>query len=130
MKQIQNLLQGEDIAIQLSIGDACADLLINGINFESEFTEEFTEEFGSNTIILSAVACVLINNIKQSFAPEVSIANNTLSMLLPREHSKAYEKGLLEIELLITYNNSTADLKTVKKVPIGWLKNAHTVSVG
>jgi hypothetical protein len=128
MKQIPTILQGEDIVIQLSIGDACADLLINGINSESEFTDEFTEEFGSNTTILSAIACVLINNIKHSHVPEVSIANNTLSMLLQREHSKTYEKGLLEIELLITYNNGIDDLKTVKKVPVGWLKNAHTVS--
>lgn len=130
MKQIPTILQGEDIVIQLSIGDACADLYINGINSESEFTEEFTEEFGSNTTIVSAVACVLINNIKQNYAPEVTIADNTLSMQLQREHSKTYEKGLLEIELLITYNNGADDLKTVKKVPIAWLKNAHTISVG
>ncbi len=127
MKNIPTLYQGDDIDITLTIGENDTDIIINGIN-QSEFDDVFSFEFGSDNL-LEVEGEVLINNIKQPNAAQIEIVDNSIAVKIESNKTKAFEKGLLEVELLITYNDKGNDKHLVERIAIGWLKEAHTTDL-
>jgi len=128
MKNIATLFQGDDISVRLTYGSECADILID--NFEdSEFTDQFTDQFGSNQTITEVAGKILINNIEQGNLQDVNITEEAILFDIPRTATKQYEKGLLEVELLLKVDYDGQVKQLVKRVAIGWLKNAHTTSL-
>lgn len=123
---IPNAIQGEDILVNFTIRSKCADIIIYGLNSETEFTEEFTEEFGSDLATITNVSAVsLINNIKQDSTPDVDFTQDNISLHFKSEDTNNFEKGLLETELLIEYSKDEQALKSIKRMAIAWIKNVQ-----
>lgn len=127
MKNIPTLFQGDDISVRLTYGNECADIIIDNFD-DSEFTDVFTDEFGSDITITEAAGKILINNIVQNNIPTVTITDEAILFDIARDVSKQYEKGLLEVELILTLDYDGTVKHLVKKVAIGWIKDAYTTS--
>lgn len=124
MKNIPTFYQGDDIDVTLTIGENDTDIVINGIT-QSEFDDVFSFEFGSDNL-LAVEGKVLINNIEQPNTAEFEIVDNLIEISIERNKTIAFEKGLLEVELLITYNDEGNNKHTIGRMAIGWIKDAHT----
>lgn len=128
MKKIPTLFQGDDISVQLTYGTACSDIVLYGVN-GTEFTNQFTEPFGSGITITSVVGKLLINNIVKNNTPTITVTGNAILFIIARAITKLYEKGLLEVELLLTLDDNGTEKHIVKRLPIGWIKEAYTITL-
>jgi len=118
MKNIPTLFKGDDISVKLTYGSD-----------NTELSDVIIDGFGTNIVITEVTGKILINNIPFGNLPVVDVSEEELLFELSRTETKQYEKGLLEVELLLSLNYSGAIKKIAKKVAIAWVKDAHTASL-
>lgn len=122
MQKLPNIYKAQDIEIGIIFIGTNAQISINGVS-ESDFSEEFYQDFEIDNIE-EIKANILVNNIRQDYEPTVEIENENLTIQIPLDENKDFEKGLLEIELVTTYTMDDTNKTSINRIPIAWLLNS------
>lgn len=118
------LFKGDDIFVKLTYGSYAKDIVLTDL-----YNNAITGDIATIVSITAVVGKILVNNIIQSDVPTVAINTGDISFKIVRADTKSYNKGLLEVELLLTLDYDGTTKQVVKRKAIGWLKDTYTSSL-
>lgn len=118
------LFKGDDIFVKLTYGKAAKDIVLMDL-----YNNAITGDIATTVSVTAVAGKILVNKIIQGDVPAVVINAEDITFNIVRATTKNYQKGLLEVELLLTLDYNGTAKQVVKRVAIGWLKDAYTNSL-